>query len=67
MKFFGWLLNFFRPRRCPSGLNHKIKIGIVTDKLGNKWCWHDDCMDAAIKVAIQHNRIQEIEADEEVD
>jgi hypothetical protein len=41
---------------CPSGLNHKIKTGIVKDTFGNKWCWHSDCMDAVIDIATGNDR-----------
>ncbi len=56
MKIIEYFASFFKPKMCPSGLNHKIKTGIVKDTFGNKWCWHPDCMDAAIDVATGNDR-----------
>lgn len=45
MNIFQQLYNYVRPM-CPSGLNHRVKFGIVTNCNGNEFCWHPDCFKA---------------------
>ena len=39
------LLNWCFPM-CPSGKNHRVSVGVVTNFKGHKFCWHHDCMTA---------------------
>lgn len=44
---FLWVLNRLWPW-CPSGLPHRITLGLVTNALGRSYCWHRDCIKANI-------------------
>ena len=43
-----WFVDTFFPM-CPRGLPHRARFGVVTNQLGNKYCWHGDCMKASFK------------------
>ena len=65
MKIWNWFKSLFLPRMCPSGLGHRIKIGIVKDSLGGEWCWHEDCLDACIKRMFNYDlRYEHIEVED---
>jgi hypothetical protein len=42
------ILDFFWSR-CPSGMPHRTRWGVVTNYLGKQYCWHQDCMRANFK------------------
>lgn len=42
--FLGRVIPF---RDCPSGIPHKVVMGVVVGTEGKKWCWHIDCLKTA--------------------
>lgn len=42
---FKRLIDFLWPM-CPSGIDHRIRVGLVTNINGHTFCWHRDCMAA---------------------
>ena len=48
MNIFRRFSNLWSPM-CPSGLPHRVKIGVVVNKAGANFCWHSDCIGANIK------------------
>lgn len=43
---------------CPSGLNHRVRSGIVTNVYGHRYCWHRDCMRANFQEVKQTRKAQ---------
>jgi len=43
---------------CPSGMDHRVRLDIVTNCLGNEYCWHEDCMKEN-HIVIEHLNAEE--------
>jgi len=44
--------------KCPSGMNHRVRLSVVENCLGNLYCWHPDCVLENRKVCehLQHEQ-----------
>lgn len=52
MRLLKKIINFLWPK-CPSGMNHRVKLCVVTNILGNKYCWHHECV-------LENNKVCEL-------
>lgn len=51
LKIIDWLFPW-----CPTGMPHRIKIGVVKNAFGHDFCWHKDCMRANYKECFEKDR-----------